>query len=173
MHLDLTDVLRDPGFSVEKPIEIAEVTLGEWDLTQPVVGWVRASNARRNVVVRGKASTAVKLQCSRCLGEFSQDMEFELDVTVPLAVFNDLLGSAKVSADEDDSGDELTRDDIAALFETHSLDVNELVRQGIVLAAPIQPLCSMDCLGLPEANQYKDSGADPRWAALQKLKQQE
>ena len=169
MYFDLTDVLRDPGSSVEKSIAMDSGTLDEWELTEPVTGWVRASNARRNVVVRGHAKTAVTLQCGRCLGDFSQPMEFDLDVTVPLAVFNDLLGAAKVHEEADDSGDELTKDDIAALFNEHSLNVSELVRQAIVLAAPIQPLCRPDCAGLPEAEQYKVSGADPRWAVLQNL----
>lgn len=170
MYLDLTDVLRDSGTSVEKPIDIAAGTvLDEWELTESVEGWVRASNARRNIVVRGKAKTAVKMECSRCLCEYSQPLEFDLDITVPISHFNTFLGAAAVEEDENDDGDELTRDDINALFQEHSLDVSELVRQAIVLAAPIQPLCSPDCPGLPEAKGYNDTKSDPRWAALEQL----
>lgn len=169
MYLDLTDILRDPGASVEKSIEIPRGPLDEWMLEEPVTGRVSASNARRNIVVRGHGQTVVTLQCGRCLREYSQPMSFGLDVTVPLATFNNLLGAARVHDEEDDSGDELTQDDIAALFEEHSLNVGELVRQAIVLNAPIQPLCSADCPGLPEAAKYRESGADPRWAALQQF----
>jgi uncharacterized protein len=170
MYLDLTDVLRDSGTSVEKPIDIpAGTVLDEWELTEPVEGWVRASNARRNVVVRGRAKTTVKMECSRCLCEFSQPLEFDLDITVPISHFNTFLGAAAVEADENDDGDELTRDDINALFQEHSLDVSELVRQAIVLAAPIQPLCRPDCPGLPEAKGYNDTKGDPRWAALEQI----
>ncbi|HEX8464520.1 MAG TPA: DUF177 domain-containing protein [Abditibacterium sp.] len=170
MYLDLTDVLRDSGAAVEKPLDIpAGTVLDEWELTQPATGWVRASNARRNIVVRGRAKTAVKMECSRCLNEFSQPLEFDLDITVPIFHFNQFLGAAAVEEDPSDDGDELTRDDINALFQEHSLDVSELVRQAIVLAAPIQPLCSADCGGLPEAKSYADVTDDPRWAALQQL----
>jgi uncharacterized metal-binding protein YceD (DUF177 family) len=173
MYLDLTDVLRDSGTSVEKPIEIAAGTvLEEWELTQSTTGWVRASNARRSIVVRGAAQTAVKMECARCLREYSQPLEFALDVTVPISTFNSFLGPAAVEEDENDDGDELTRDDIDALFREHSLDVSELVRQAIVLAAPIQPLCSSDCQGLPEAKEYHEVKDDPRWAALQQLNTQ-
>ncbi len=170
MYLDLTDVLRDSGTSVERSIEIpAGTVLEEWELTEPATGWVRASNARRSIVVRGAAKTAVKMECSRCLCEYSQPLEFDLDVTVPISTFNSFLGPAAVEEDENDEGDELTRDDIDALFQEHSLDVSELVRQAIVLAAPIQPLCRPDCEGLPEAKAYNDVKDDPRWAALQAL----
>jgi uncharacterized protein len=170
MYLDLTDVLRVSGADVEKPLDIpAGTVLDEWELTEPVIGFVRASNARRNVVVRGKAKTTVKMECSRCLNEYAQPLEFDLDITVPMSHFNVYLGAAAVEVDENDDGDELTRDDINALFEEHSLNVSELVRQAIVLAAPIKPLCSEDCEGLPEAKSYNDTKSDPRWAALEKL----
>ncbi len=169
MYLDLTDVLRDPGVVVDKPIDIPTGTLDEWELTQPVTGRLRASNARRNIVVRGKAKTAVMMECGRCLREYSQPLEFDLDITVPMSHFNAFLGASAVDVDPNDDGDELTRDDINALFQQHSLDVSELVRQAIVLAVPIQPLCGDSCPGLPEAQSYKEIPLDPRWAALGKL----
>lgn len=169
MYLDLTDVLRDPGVVVEKKLDIPAGTIDEWELTEPALGFVRASNARRNIVVRGKAVTSVKMECGRCLGEYCQPLEFDLDITVPMSHFNAFLGASAVEADENDDGDELTRDDIDALFQEHALDVSELVRQAIVLAAPIQPLCSESCEGLPEAKGFSDLKSDPRWAALEKL----
>ncbi|HEX8834528.1 MAG TPA: DUF177 domain-containing protein, partial [Abditibacteriaceae bacterium] len=61
-------------------------------------------------------------------------------------------------------------DELAVLFEGHSLDVLELIRQAAVLHAPLKPLCSEDCPGLPEANQYMDAGDDSRWHALKNWK---
>lgn len=171
MHLDLTEVLRGPGHSVEKPFEIpAGTLLDEWELTEPVKGWVSASNARRNIVVRGKAKTSIALECGRCLCDYSQPLDLTLDVAVPLSVFNAQLGAAAVSEEESDEGHELTQEDIEALFQEHHMDVTELVRQAIVLAAPIQPLCKPDCPGLPEAEDYRDTPIDPRWGALQNIK---
>lgn len=169
MQLDLTEVVRVTGGTVEKPIEISAGPLEEVELTQPVEGWVRATNARRNIVVRGKASTVVKLECARCLEPFDQPMEFPLDVTVPLSTFNALLGAARVHEEAEDTAGELTQADIAALFSEHALNVSELVRQAVVLNAPIKPLCRADCEGLPEAALYKATTGDPRWDALKNL----
>lgn len=174
MHLDLTEILHGPVFQTEKKFEIPVGPLqsvgvdDEWQLCEPVRGWVRASNARRNIVVRGHAKCAITLQCSRCLCDYCQPLEFDLDVTVPLSTFNKQLGANAVAADDDDdSGQELTKEDIEALFGEHHLDISELVRQAIVLSAPIQPLCSADCPGLPEAKAYSETLVDERWAALQ------
>ena len=169
MNLDLTEVLRGPGHSIEREIAIAAGTLDEWELTEPVTGRVRASNARRNIVISGHAQTAVSMECGRCLEPYSQPLEFALDVTVPLSSFNKMLGAAAVEEDPNDDGNELTKEDIAALFGEHHLDVDELVRQAIVLSAPIQPLCADNCAGLPEAAGLCETPIDARWAALQKL----
>ena len=168
MNLDLTEVLRGPGHSAQRNIAIPAGTLDEWELTQPVTGVVRAINARRNIVISGRGQTAVEMECSRCLETYSQPLEFELDVTVPLAHFNPLLGAAAIEEDDED-GQELTKEDINALFQGHDLDVDELVRQAIVLSAPIQPLCAADCAGLPEVAALKSAPIDSRWAALQSL----
>lgn len=169
MHLDLLEVLRASGASIEREIVIpAGLLKDEWELTEPVSGIVRVSNARQNVVVRGKAKTSVILQCSRCLGDFGFPVELVLDVVVPLSTFNAHLGAARV-ADDGTEGMELSPDDIALLFQEHTLDVDELVRQAIVLEVPIQPLCSPDCPGIPEAQLYVEREADPRLSALQNL----
>ena len=169
MNLDLTEVLRGPGHAAQRNIAIPAGTLDEWILTQPVTGVARAVNARRNIVISGHGETAVEMECSRCLETYSQPLEFELDVTVPLSHFNPLLGAAAVEEDDDEDGQELTKEDINALFQGHDLDVDELVRQAIVLSAPIQPLCADDCAGLPEAAALREGHADARWAALQNM----
>lgn len=169
MNLDLTEVLRGPGHSVEREIAMPAGTLDEWELTEPVTGVVRATNARRNIVISGHAQTAVTMECGRCLEDYNQPLQFELDVTVPLSTFNKMLGAAAVDEDATEDGNELTKEDIAALFGEHHLDVDELVRQAIILSAPIQPLCAEDCAGLPEAASLREQPLDPRWAALQGL----
>lgn len=168
MNLDLTEVLRGPGHAAERKISIPAGTLDEWELTEPVTGVVRAVNARRNIIISGRAATAVEMECSRCLETYSQPLEFELEVTVPLSHFNPLLGAAAVEED-DEEGQELTKEDIEALFQSHDLDIDELVRQAIVLSAPIQPLCADDCAGLPEAASLREGPVDSRWAALQNV----
>lgn len=172
MYLDLTEILRNPGQMVERTFQLPAGELDEWLLLEPVNGTVRAANARRNIVVSGQAHTAIEMTCGRCLEPFLQPLNLELETAVPLSVFNQALQNSAVEENKDTQGDELNDEEIAALFSEHSLNLSELVRQAIVLQAPFAPNCSEDCPGLPEAQNYKMPEDDPRWAALQKLKQQ-
>lgn len=163
MYLDLMDLLREPGLTVEKALDVAPTRLDDIEIVQPVRGQVRATNARQNIVVGGEATTAVTLQCSRCLGQYAQPLDLELEASAPLSFFQQRLAGADNEADEAD-------DELAALFDAHTVDVLELIRQAIVLQSPIQPLCRPDCEGLPEAANYI-ADSDPRWDALQKWKE--
>ena len=170
MFLDLIDVLREPGERIERPIEIAPQTLGDIELAAPVIGVIRVENARRNIVVGGKAKTAIAVPCSRCLEPSVQQMDLDFEAVAPLSFFNTAaLGVPQTSGSTPDVEDEEEEpnDEIVALFEEHSLDVLELVRQAIELQAPIAPLCSPDCAGLPDTQKYFEVPADNRWSALE------
>jgi uncharacterized protein len=174
MFLDLIDVLRVPGARIERPIEIAPQMLGDIELAEPVRGTIRVENARRNIVVSGNAKTAIAVPCSRCLERATQEMNLEFEAVAPLSFFKMVgLGTPVThpghrhgSTPEDEEDDE-PNDEIVALFEEHSLDVLELVRQAIELQAPIAPLCSPDCAGLPDTQKYFEVPADTRWGALE------
>jgi uncharacterized protein len=175
MYLDLTDVLRGPGETLEKQLEIAPTQIDDIEIVEPVTGVIRVENARRNLVVRGRAHTAIAMPCARCLKPTAQPLDLEFEAVAPLRFFHAAgFGAppstthAHAAPDELDEEDEAAQpdDELAALFEGHTLDVLELVRQAIELQAPIQPLCSPDCPGLPEAAQYSAGIGDERWGAL-------
>jgi uncharacterized protein len=162
MYLDLTDILREPGKALERRIDLPPMTLDDVEFVEPLQGFVRAENARQNIVVSGKVTTSIKLQCARCLGLYAQPLELDLEANAPLSFFRAV---ASVEIDEDDDAD----DELAALFDANSVAVLELIRQAAVLQSPIKPLCSEDCPGLPEAVIYTATPADERWAALEDL----
>jgi uncharacterized protein len=178
MYLDLTDVLRGPGATLEKSLILEPTTLDDLEIVEPVRGSIRVENARRNLVVSGRAQTAITLPCARCLQPSTQPLELEFEAVVPLRLFGpagfSTLHSTHQHAprDDDPSDDEggEADDELAALFEGHTLDVLELVRQAIELQAPIKPLCRPDCPGLPEAAQYINAGGDERWGKLEHWK---
>ena len=134
------------------------------ELTEQAIGVVRATNARRNIVLSGQVHTSVKLECARCLREYSQPMDLELDATVPMSFFRTLVTTTLPQPDEADQ--EESDEELSAIFDQNSANVNELIRQAVVLALPIAPLCSDDCAGLPESENYVDDGIDPRLDAL-------
>lgn len=174
MFLDLIDVLRNPGQRIERPLEIAPMQLGDIELAEPVIGTIRVENARRNIVVGGRAKTAIAVPCSRCLEPSVQKLDLEFEAVAPVAFFRAAgfgapQGQPVVAHDpaleEEDEAE--PNDELVALFDGHSLDVLELVRQAVELQAPIAPLCSPDCAGLPDTQQYFEAPADGRWGALE------
>jgi len=165
MYLDLLDVMRAPGNVSEKPIEIAPRLVDDINFSAPIRGSIRAINARKNIVVSGAAHTEIEMECARCLKTFAQPLELDLEAVVPLRFAQSLLAGSAARDEES----ELTEEELAALFDGHSLDVLELIRQAAVLQAPRKPLCEEDCAGLPEAQNYVENG-DSRWDALQNWK---
>jgi uncharacterized protein len=170
MYLDLMDVLRAPGNANTKPIAIEPRMIDDLEFVEPIHGEVSAMNARQNIVIRGHATTAVKIECARCLTEYAQPLTLELETVVPSSRFSAYVPNLITIAPEDEEESELSDEEIAALFEGHSLDVLELIRQAAVLQLPRKPLCREDCPGLPEADQYKDVGGDSRWQTLKNWK---
>jgi len=169
MYLDLLDVMRTPGETTEKPIDIAPTTLDDIECVEPIRGVVRATNARRNIIVGGHATTAVTMQCSRCLCSYAQPMELELEAVAPLSFFRAQVNGAGAEAGSG-SEEDVEDDELASLFDAHSVDVLELIRQAIVLQWPSKPLHAPDCPGLPEATKYMNDADDPRWQALNNWK---
>ena len=167
MYLDLLDVMRAPGQTTEKSIDIAPTTLDDIECVEPIRGVVRATNARRNIIISGHATTAVTMQCSRCLRDYAQPLELELEAVAPLNFFRAQLNST--GADDGDEED-VEDDELASLFDANSVDVLELIRQAIVLQWPPKPLHSPDCPGLPEAAKYMNDADDARWHALKDWK---
>jgi uncharacterized protein len=166
MFLDLMDVLREPGNSTEKPIDIAARVVDDIEFSQPIRGQIRAINARRNILATGAATTAVRLQCARCLRDYDQPLDLELEAVIPIAYLSTFLPNAADAEEIADDENELSSEELAALFDGHALDVTELIRQAAVLQMPRKPLCQDDCPGLPEAQSYRGSAEDARWEKL-------
>ena len=75
---------------------------------------------------------------------------------------------------------ELTEAEMSvSVFDGKAIDVDEIVKEQILLAVPTRMLCREDCKGIcPECGIDKNTGEcqcvtddiDPRWAALKNLK---
>lgn len=129
----------------------------------------RATRKRDEVQVRGEIQTTVELSCDRCLAP----------VAVPVNVeFAALFGQeAEASAE----AKELQGDDLDfSVYEGDSINLDEIVREQILLALPLRQLCRDDCQGLcatcradlnTQTCGCRHAEIDPRWAALKELKQ--
>lgn len=138
-------------------------------LTAPaaVKGNVRLSG--NEVFVNGYIDTRAQVECDRCL------QQIELPVNADFAL-EYITGSEYESSDVA----ELTEDELSvSVFDGDALDIDEIVKEQIVLAVPTRMLCRDDCKGIcPECGIDKNTGEcqcvtddiDPRWAALKNLK---
>lgn len=130
----------------------------------------RASRRGEEFRVRGKIEAGVQVGCDRCLAP----------VNVPLEVeFETAFIPQEKAAGAAESVELLAEDMGLAAFEGDALDLDELVREQILLALPARHLCREDCKGLcPDCGADLNAGhcgcardeTDPRWAALAALK---
>ncbi len=131
-----------------------------------------AAKKRDQVRVTGKLEGAVKVQCDRCLHPVASPLQTEFDVAYAPAFVLDEAEADEVKELHDE-------DLILAFYEGDQLDVDELVREQVLLALPMRLLCREDCKGLClacGADLNRDLCAcaqpevDPRWSALAALK---
>ena len=132
-----------------------------------IVGTVRRS--RGGVQVQGQIVTRVQVECDRCLKS----------VTFPV----DNRFAVEYISEEDykkSSAAELTEKEMSvSVFAGETIDIDELVREQILLTVPARVLCTADCKGMcptcgADLNlricNCETREVDPRWEELKKLK---
>lgn len=121
---------------------------------------LRMESVVEGVLVSGTVSGPVVGECSRCLDPIQDTVEVEV---VELFAYPD---SATSETTDEDEVSRLTGD---------TIDLEPLVRDAVVLALPVAPLCRADCAGLcADCGKRRDDlppdhshvTIDPRWAAL-------
>ncbi len=145
-----------------------DLSEGEAELAGPVMGRLRLHRTNQGVYVDGMVSAPVRLQCTRCLREFVETLEFPLREEFYPTV--DVTSGAPVSGPHDP--------DAFAIDRSHQVDLREPIRQALVLALPMKPLHSEDCAGLcPHCGKDLNDGpcdcpseeSDDRFASLRGL----
>jgi uncharacterized protein len=115
------------------------------------------------VYVSGHVSAALTGECGRCLRPIDDTVDVDI---------------AELYAYADSTTDETAEEDEVGRIEGDLIDLEPVVRDAVVLALPVNPVCDEDCRGLcpdcgvPWDDLPADHGhtvADPRWAALSKL----
>lgn len=116
-------------------------------------------NAGKSILLSGKISLDLKMECGRCLNKFNKKLEFKIEEQFCKSVedYKDITGEL-----------ELTEDDfIYFLTEHNKIDLGEVVRQNILTHIPLVPVCKKDCKGFEKEMNTSDQ-IDPR---LEKLKE--
>ena len=116
--------------------------------------------------VKGKIVANVNLVCDRCLKNFVEKIEVDVDETYTL--------SSLKPASEAHSGQEIELKDgdfVTELNGEDSVDVEDLIYQSVTLNIPNPCVCDINCVGDPEMEKYiKKEISDPRLDVFKNIK---
>jgi uncharacterized protein len=139
----------------------------------PVELDLRLESVMEGVLVTGTARAQAEGECVRCLEplEFDLEAEFQEMFSYPDA---DDRGRPKADPADDAEG---SADEDRLFIEDGLFDLEPVLRDAVVLALPMQPVCQDDCLGLcsecgarlTDDPDHHHDAVDIRWAALQGL----
>ena len=124
---------------------------------------LRLESVVEGVLVSGTVTADVAGECGRCLEPVTDRLSVRVQELYAYA------GDEPVEAADDDED---------ARMDGDLLDLEPAVRDALVLALPMTPLCRADCSGLcPGCGERLDDlpddhghdAADPRWSALEAL----
>ncbi len=132
---------------------------------------VRFEAVTEGVLVTGSATAPLAGECARCLAPLATEVT---------ARFTELYLYTRDRHDTHDRFDEnAERDDEELYLDGDLLDLEPVLRDAVVLAVPMSPLCREDCPGLcvecgvPLADAGPGHGhedaPDPRWAGLKQF----
>lgn len=120
---------------------------------------LRLESVVEGVLVSGSVRTQASAECVRCLDPVT------FDVDLPVQELFAYPDAAAAAAEEIEQ------------LEDDLIDLTPAVRDAIVLALPLQPLCRDDCPGLcsvcgarlADDPEHQHDEVDPRWAGLNDL----
>ena len=122
------------------------------------------------VFVNGHVETRAQVECDRCL------KPIELPVNADFTL--EYMSGAEYEASQ---VAELTEDEMSvSVFDGSAIDVDEIVKEQILLTVPTRLLCREDCKGIcPVCGRNRNesscdcrvTAADDRWSALRKISQ--
>ncbi|MFF2366137.1 YceD family protein [Streptomyces sp. NPDC058122] len=137
----------------------------------PVELELRLESVMEGVLVTGTARASAKGECVRCLEPLEQVLEADFQEMFSYPDADD-RGRPKAEPVDDAEDDEDTLPLEDGLF-----DLEPVLRDAVVLALPMQPVCQDDCPGLcsecgarlADDPEHHHDALDIRWAALQGL----
>ncbi len=160
--VDVVALRRHHGYreqvAIEAPLPGMRITESGVPDDAPVRLEVTLEAVEGGITARGVARASFVGECRRCLGPVSGTLQASIE---------------EVFVREPEEGE-------AYPIEGDHIDLEPLTREAIVLALPLAPLCRPDCLGLcatcgADLNAgdcgHRRSAGDPRWAALDVLRE--
>ncbi|MET7525040.1 DUF177 domain-containing protein [Streptomyces sp. NPDC005248] len=137
----------------------------------PVELDLRLESVMEGVLVTGTARASVEGECVRCLEPLRQEVAADFQ---EMFSYPDADDRGRVKAEPADDAED---DEDRLFIEDGLFDLEPVLRDAVVLALPMQPVCRESCAGLcsecgirlDENPGHHHDAVDIRWAALQGL----
>lgn len=157
---------RSTGFGIKDVISVPPGSPVELDL--------RLESVLEGVLVTGTAHATAEGECVRCLEPLALTLDADFQEMFSYPEVDDRGRVIKRSEEAADSEE----DEDMLFVEDGLVDLEPVLRDAVVLALPMQPVCREDCPGLcpdcgarlaDDPDHHHREAVDIRWAALQEL----
>lgn len=121
-------------------LELSEKIESDTDLKilSPVQALIRIDKKNSEIFLKGTLSVTLQQQCSRCLKIFDTEMKIDIDTLYRPSKEIDVEEHYELKSDELET----------AFYKNDEIDINDLLKEQILLNLPMKPLCSEQCKGL-------------------------
>jgi uncharacterized protein len=166
MNLDLRQFESFPAeFTAEVEADSREYEIEGVEFKDVMNVKIDIQKTREEYLCHGFVSVSIEEECSRCLNPFEEELSGEF--------------SFIAKAMEEESGPNADELDIIYYKNNEPVvELNKLIRETLLLALPLKPLCSEDCKGLcpdcgvnlnEENCDCRHEEYDERWEGLKDL----
>ncbi len=144
-------------FEFSSVVEPGDETVKDTGIVEPlkINGSVRIIG--EEVLLEGKYETTVEYQCVRCLEKFKDNLK---------GSFETIFYSENSGDYNDEQEEYFDGDVIKEPLVNGKIDIVEFVRECILLEMEQYPICSKECKGVENFEEYDNKGIDPRWQQL-------
>ena len=138
--LDISELARTTGMRYTHNFALAPRSADFAEMVSPQTGVITLTNSGAALLIQGNVQADMEMDCGRCLTTTVQHVETDIEEDFELLAKRNAFNQEEVEAIDEDTP--------AAVIASNILNLGELVRQSLLLAAPPQPLCREDCPGV-------------------------
>ncbi len=140
--------IPNEGLSLSCDVHADDLALGPEDVRIPggLAMSVNAVKAGTTVHVTGTLSGTARRQCVRCLKEY--DDALWLPIVGEYQQDADLKSKPVGRESPERPGEDEGTDDEGYVYTGEEIELADMLREHVILAEPMQPLCHEDCRGL-------------------------
>lgn len=175
MFLNVRDMELRP-LRVSRELSVGEIDLANDDFRQTsplkVEAQAELRQALEEIRIKGRLSVDLEMVCDRCLVTYPWPIAEEFDLLYAPEGAEALPPEAGLNAEEAE----------LAFYKGAGLELEDVLREQVLLAVPVKRVCREDCLGLcPVCGGNRNEQncnceaeiVDPRWTGLKEIKLKE